>query len=53
MEYCVPQMEGTLVGCVAQRLPNRKLVWDSKTQTFDVAAANAFVRPYIRRGFEF
>ena len=53
VEYCVPQMEGTLVGCVAQRLPNRKLVWDSKTQTFDVAAANAFVRPYIRRGFEF
>ena len=53
IEYCIPQMEGILVGCVAQRLPNQKLRWDSKKQAFDVAAANAFVKPYIRKGFEF
>ena len=53
IEYCIPQMEGILVGCVAQRLPGVKLNWCSKQQKFDVAAANAFVRPYIRKGFEF
>ena len=53
IEYCIPQMEGILVGCVAQRLPNVKLGWCSKKQKFDVAAANAFVKPYIRKGFEF
>ncbi|MBQ2625584.1 MAG: Gfo/Idh/MocA family oxidoreductase [Kiritimatiellae bacterium] len=53
IEYCIPQMEGILVGCVAQRLPGVKLGWCSKKQKFDVAAANAFVKPYIRKGFEF
>ena len=53
VEFCIPQMEGILVGCIAQRLPNQKLAWDSKNQSFDVAAANAFVKPYIRKGFEF
>ena len=53
IEYCIPQMEGILVGCVAQRLPGVKLGWDSKKQKFDVPAANAFVKPYIRKGFEF
>ena len=46
-------MEGILVGCIAQRLPNQKINWCSKEQKFDVAAANAFVKPYIRKGFEF
>ena len=53
IEYCIPQMEGILVGCVAQRLPNQKLRWCSKRQKFDVAAANDLVKPYIRKGFEF
>ncbi len=53
IEYCIPQMEGILVGCVAQRLPNQKLNWNSKSQSFDASAANAFVKPYIRKGFEF
>ena len=52
VEYCVPQMEGILVGCVAQRTGG-KVAWDSATQTFDSAEANKFVRPYIRKGFEF
>ena len=51
-EYCVPQMEGILVGCVAQQVPG-KLVWDAATQRFDSKAANDLVRPYIRKGFEF
>ena len=53
VEYCVPQMEGILVGCVAQRLPGKKLKWNSCKQSFDVMAANEFVTPYIRKGFEF
>ena len=46
-------MEGILVGCVAQRLPGKKLKWNSCKQSFDVMAANEFVKPYIRKGFEF
>ena len=53
IEYCIPQMEGILVGCVAQRLPGKKLNWDSCKQSFNESAANAFIKPYIRKGFEF
>ena len=52
VEYCVPQMEGILVGCIAQRVKG-KLAWNSATQTFDNEAANALVKPYIRKGWEF
>ena len=52
IEFCIPQMEGILVGCVAQQVPG-KLKWDSDKQMFDNAAANALVRPYIRKGWEF
>jgi len=52
IEYCIPQMEGILVGCVAQQVSGR-LVWDSASQSFDNSAANALVRPYVRKGFEF
>ena len=53
VEYCIPQMEGILVGCVAQRLPGKTLNWCSCKQAFDDEAANAFVKPFIRKGFEF
>jgi hypothetical protein len=53
VEYCIPQMEGILVGCIAQRLPGQKLSWCSKSQKFDNDYANALVKPYIREGFEF
>lgn len=53
IEYCIPQMEGILVGVVAQRLPGKKLAWNSAAQTFDSPDANALVKPYIRKGFEF
>ena len=53
IEYCIPQMEGILVGCIAQQVPG-KLVWDAATQSFaGNAAANALVKPYIRKGWEF
>lgn len=52
IEYSIPQMEGILVGCIAQQVPG-KLKWCSKSQSFDVAAANALVKPYLRKGFEF
>ncbi|MBS7286146.1 MAG: Gfo/Idh/MocA family oxidoreductase [Kiritimatiellae bacterium] len=54
IEYCIPQMEGILVGCVAQRMGRGvKLEWDSAAQKFNSAKANEFVKPYIRKGFEF
>ena len=52
IEYCIPQMEGILVGCVAQQVSG-KLVWNATTQSFDNKAANALVKPYIRKGWEF
>ena len=53
IEYSIPQMEGILVGCVAQQVPGR-LVWDAATQSFvGSAAANHLVKPYIRKGWEF
>ena len=53
IEYCIPQMEGILVGCIAQQVEG-KLVWDAATQAFaGNAAANALVKPYIRKGWEF
>ena len=53
IEYAIPQMEGILVGCIAQQVPG-KHVWNAATQSFGGdAAANALVKPYIRKGFEF
>ncbi len=49
----VPMMEGMLVGCIAQQIPG-KLTWNSGKQMFaGSAAANALVRPHIRKGWEF
>ena len=45
-------MEGILVGCIAQQVAG-KHTWDSASQKFGDAAANALVKPYIRKGFEF
>ena len=52
VEYSIPQMEGILVGCIAQRVPG-KLSWCSKKQRFDNEAANALVKPYLRTGFAY
>lgn len=54
VEFCIPQMEGILVGCMAQRMGSGvKLKWDSLAQKFDNDKANSFVRPFIRSGWEF
>jgi len=45
-------MEGILVGCVAQQVAG-KLRWNAATQSFDNKDANALVKPYIRKGWEF
>ena len=53
IEYCIPQMEGILVGVIAQQVPG-KLSWNSANQACTgSAAANALVKPYIRKGWEF
>jgi predicted dehydrogenase len=55
IEYSIPQMEGILVGCAAQRVceVGQKICWNSSKQKFDNAAANALIKPYMRKGFEF
>ena len=53
VEFCVPQMEGVLLGRVAQRIPGKKPVWNSSKRDFAQADATAFVKPYIRDGFGF
>ena len=53
VDYSVPIMEGILVGCIAQQVEG-KLDWCAKSQSFPKnAAANALVKPYIRKGWEF
>ena len=53
-EFCIPQMEGILVGCMAQRMGQGvKLAWNSCTQKFDNEKANTFIKPYIRKGWSF
>ncbi len=53
VDYSIPMMEAILVGTVAQRLPKTELKWCTKKQKFDNEAANAFIKPFIRKGFEF
>ena len=52
IEYSIPQMEGILVGCIAQMSPGRH-EWCAATQSFKDRAANELVKPYIRKGWEF
>ena len=52
VDASIPIMESVLVGVMSQRVAGR-LAWDSAAQRFDSEAANALMRPYIRKGFEF
>jgi hypothetical protein len=52
VDASIPIMESVLVGVMSQRVPGR-LAWNSKSQKFDNAEANALMRPFIRKGFEF
>ena len=52
IDYATSILEGMLVGCLSQQL-NRRLEWDAAKRTFDDADANALIRPYVRKGWEF
>jgi len=51
-DHSVPLVESMLVGCLAQRLPG-KVNWDADACLSDNATANAFIKPYIRSGWEY
>lgn len=50
--FSVPMTESLLVGAIAQRVHGR-IGWNSDKQVFDNKNANALMRPYIRKGYEF
>jgi len=48
-----PYTEWLLLGAICWRFPNQKLLWDGKNMRFtNNAAANEFVKPHIREGWE-
>ena len=53
LDYTGPLSEMVLMGNLAIRFPDRKLLWDGeKMQVTNDAKANAFVRRVYRQGFE-
>ena len=50
--YAGPLNETVILGTIAQRIPDRKLLWDEKSMTFDNPAATALVRRQYRKGWE-
>lgn len=50
--HSVPLVESMLVGCLAQRFPG-KINWDADQCVSDNAQANACIKPFVRRGWEF
>ena len=52
IDYSTGILEGMLVGCMSQRL-NRTLAWNAATKRFDDKDANALIRPFVRKGWEF
>ena len=52
-EIAVPYIEWLVLGAVALRVPNKKLLWDAKKMQFtNSAEANQYLRPTIRKGWE-
>lgn len=51
-EHSVPLVESMLVGCLAQRFPG-KISWDAGKCLSDNAQANAYIKPFIRPGWEY
>ncbi len=48
-----PYTEWMLLGTICWRFPNEKLLWDSKNMRFtNNEKANAFVKPFFRKGWE-
>ncbi len=52
-DIAVPYIEWLILGAVALHVPNTKLMWDAKNMRFDNAEANKYLRPYMRKGWEF
>lgn len=50
-EYGGALTELVLLGVLAQKIPNTRLVWDRKKMQFDNEAANALVKPTFRKGW--
>jgi predicted dehydrogenase len=51
-DYAGPLTEAVLLGSVASRFPQTTLEWNAKKMTFNVKAANQFVRRRYRKGWE-
>ena len=52
-DIAVPYIEWLVLGAVALRVPNKKLLWDAKKMQFtNSPEANKFLRPTIRKGWE-
>ena len=52
IDHSVPMLESMLVGCIAQQVEG-KLTWDTQKQTFKNPAADALLKPHIRKGWEY
>lgn len=52
IEHSVPLVESMLVGCLAQRVPG-KINWNASKCVSDNAHANAYIKPFIRPGWEY
>lgn len=50
--HSVPLAEGILAGCIVQRVGGA-LPWSTRRQTFGDKAADALIRPRIRKGWEY
>ena len=52
-DIAVPYIEWLILGAIALRVPNTKLLWDAaKMQFTNSADANQYLRPNIRKGWE-
>ena len=52
-DIAVPYIEWLVLGAVALRVPNKKLLWDARKMAFtNSPEANKYLRPNIRKGWE-
>ena len=52
-DIAVPYIEWLILGAVALRVPNTKLLWDAKKMQFtNSPEANQYLRPNIRKGWD-
>ncbi|MCL5746443.1 MAG: gfo/Idh/MocA family oxidoreductase, partial [Acidobacteria bacterium] len=52
-DIAVPYIEWLVLGAVALRVPNKKLLWDAKNMQFsNCPEANQYLRPNMRKGWE-